>query len=142
MTGDPMRHALPTCSLTLILVACGGPPAPEAGRSAPSQVAAAAPAPPQPAPAPIAPPVPTVGGGALDTPAVGPAPAFGLGGEGLVLVKNWDFGTAAGSTITDQATMNAHFQYHDQFGTVANGTNYGAPIVAPSADLALKHSSI
>lgn len=130
-----MRRALPTCSLPLLLVACGGSPAPEAARPAPATPAPAK-------SAPVAPPAPTVGGGALDAPAVGPAPAFGLGGEGLVLVKNWDFGTDAGSTITDQATMNVHFQYHDQFGTVANGTNYGAPIVAPSADLALTHSSI
>ena len=72
----------------------------------------------------------TLGGGTVADPAVGPAPSFGLGGPGMVLVKNWHFGT--GGTIKNQADMNAEFQYHDQFGTFCNGFgNYGADTVAP-----------
>lgn len=78
----------------------------------------------------------TIGGGTIDTPAVGPAPSFAIGGSGFALVKNWNFGTSASSTVTNMTTMNTHFQYHDQFDQVANG-NYGAYIVAPTT--ALKH---
>ncbi len=78
----------------------------------------------------------TVGGGTLQSPAVGPPPAYHYeGAEGFILVKNWDFGS--NGTIRDYADMNTHFQYHDQFGTIANGTNYGALIVAPDTDNAL-----
>ena len=73
----------------------------------------------------------TLGGGTVETPAVGPAPSFGLGGPGMVLVKNWHFGT--GGTVKSIADLNAEFQYHDQFGTIGNGTNYGAVTIAPDA---------
>jgi hypothetical protein len=52
-----------------------------------------------------------------------------------VLVKNWHFGT--GGTIRNTADLSANFVFHDQFGTVANGKNYGAVIVAPDAADAL-----
>lgn len=71
----------------------------------------------------------TIGGGSLDHPARGPAPAFGA--DNMTLVKNWNFGT--NGTIPDIATMNSEFLYHDQFGTISNGGNYGAVIVAPDA---------
>ncbi len=73
----------------------------------------------------------TVGGGTVDSPAVGPAPSFGIGGPGMVLVKNWHFG--GGGTVKNYADMSANFFYHDQFGNIANGKNYGAVIVAPDA---------
>ena len=73
----------------------------------------------------------TVGGGTPEHPAVGPAPAHGIGGPGMVLVKNWHFG--ANGTVRNYADLNANFQYHDQFGTIGNGTNYGAVTVAPDA---------
>ncbi|MBN2291582.1 MAG: hypothetical protein JXM70_04100 [Pirellulales bacterium] len=69
----------------------------------------------------------------------GPAPSYGIGGEKVVLIKNWDFGTSGDSTITNQSVMNEHFQYHDQFGTFANGTKYGAYIVAPDEATATKY---
>ncbi|HSI08206.1 MAG: hypothetical protein ACAH89_06435 [Rariglobus sp.] len=70
----------------------------------------------------------SVGGGTLDAPGVGPAPAYNIGGTGFTLVKNWDFGTNGTiKTITD---LNTHFQYHDQFKQISN-PNYGAVIVAP-----------
>lgn len=78
----------------------------------------------------------TVGGGTIASPAVGPAPANAVGGSGFVLVKNWNFGTDASSTVTGISDMNTHFQYHDQFGQVAN-PNYGAKIVSPDAANAL-----
>lgn len=81
-------------------------------------------------------PAATVGGGTVDQPAVGPAPAFDVGGGGFTLVKNWDFGK--NGTIKSIEDLTAEFQYHDQFGTVANGTKYGAVIVAPTQDVALK----
>lgn len=72
----------------------------------------------------------TLGGGTVSAPAVGPAPSFGLGGPGLVLVKNWHFGT--NGTIKNQADLNANFFYHDQHKSIANGSNaYGSLIVAP-----------
>jgi hypothetical protein len=83
----------------------------------------------------------TIGGGAMDAPAIGPPPAYGLGGPDMVLVKNWHFGTDG--TIRDQAEMNANFQYHDQFGTYNNGFgNYGANTVAPDAADALPDQPI
>lgn len=79
-----------------------------------------------------------VGGGSTTQPAANaPAPYKNLGGDGFVLVKNWDFGTDAGSTIRNQEEMNEHFQYHDQFNTIANGTHYGALIVAPDKATAI-----
>jgi hypothetical protein len=47
-------------------------------------------------------------------------------GEGFILTKNWDFGS--NDTIRNMNDMNKEFVYHDQFGTVANGTNYGAVV--------------
>ena len=82
----------------------------------------------------------TVGGGSVDRPAVGPPPAFGVGGPGMVLVKNWRFGTAG--TVPDIAAMSAEFVYHDQFGTIGNGTNYGAVTVAPDAATALPNQPV
>ncbi len=80
---------------------------------------------------------PSVGIGSIDQPAIGPSPSSGIGGDGFVLVKNWDFGTTG--TVTSIADLDRHFQYHDQFGTIGNGTNYGAVIVAPDDRSALKH---
>ena len=71
----------------------------------------------------------TLGGGTVWTPAIGPAPSFGLGGSGMVLVKNWDFGT--NGTIRNYADMSENFLYHDQFGTINNGGKYGANMVSP-----------
>lgn len=74
----------------------------------------------------------TLGGGTIEDPAQGPPPAFGIGGDGFVLVKNWDFG--ANGTIKNMADMNANFQYHDHYGLFNNGNgNYGAHTVAPDA---------
>jgi len=82
----------------------------------------------------------TVGGGTVGSPAVGPPPSFGIGGPGMVLVKNWHFGK--NGTIKNYADMNANFFYHDQFGTIANGTNYGAVMVAPDTANALTKQPI
>ena len=71
----------------------------------------------------------TIGGGTLENPATGPRPSFGIGGSGMILVKNWHFGTTG--TIKNYDDLNLNFFYHDQFGTIGNGTNYGAVIVAP-----------
>lgn len=79
----------------------------------------------------------TVGSGIIDQPAVGPAPSSTVGGTGFVLVKNWDFGTEASSTITRTEDLSEHFQYHDQFGTIGNGDHYGALMVAPTEELSL-----
>lgn len=76
--------------------------------------------------------VATVGGGTIDSPAVGPAPAYDYGDdtEGYVLVKNWDFGK--NGTITGNDDLVEHFQFHDQFNCICNGKDkYGAYIVAP-----------
>src|SRR5687767_742871 len=64
----------------------------------------------------------TVGGGTLANPAVGPAPSYGIGGPGAVLVKNWRFGS--NGTIKNYTDMSNHFMYRDQFGTINNGGNY------------------
>ena len=71
----------------------------------------------------------TLGGGTVAGAAVGPAPAFGLGGPNMVLVKNWDFG--ANGTVKNMADMNANFFYRDEFGTINNGGKYGSNTVAP-----------
>jgi len=71
----------------------------------------------------------TLGGGTVWTPAIGPAPSFGLGGTGMVLVKNWKFG--ANGTIRNYTEMSENFLYHDQFGTINNGGKYGANMVSP-----------
>ncbi|MBO0882113.1 MAG: hypothetical protein J2P17_17590, partial [Mycobacterium sp.] len=77
----------------------------------------------------------TIGGGTLSDPARGPAPAMGTGGSGFVLVKNWDFGT--NGTIRNTSDLEGNFQFHDQFGTIDNGGNYGSEIVAPDSAHAL-----
>ena len=82
----------------------------------------------------------TIGGGTVTDPAIGPAPSYGIGGPNLVLVKNWRFGTAG--TIKTYADLSANFYYHDQFGTIGNGTNYGAVTVAPDAADALPDQPI
>lgn len=77
----------------------------------------------------------TVGGGTLSAPAAAPSPAMGTGGADFVPVKNWDFGQCG--TIRDTADLIQEFQFHDQFGTIDNGGNYGAVIVAPNSATAL-----
>ena len=77
----------------------------------------------------------TIGGGTVDSPAVGPPPSFGIGGPGMVLVKNWHFGTAG--TVRNYDELSASFAYHDQFNTIGNGTHYGALTVAHNAATAL-----
>lgn len=131
------RHVL-TAVLILAMTGCGDEPA-----VAPRLPATPEQAPPPPA-SPVAPPTPapapkpraTIGVGELAAPAIGAAPAPALGGEGFVLVKNWDFGTGPGSTVTSIGELTEHFQYHDQFGTISN--QYGALIVAPNDTVALK----
>jgi len=76
-------------------------------------------------------PAQTIGDGTKGNPAVGPAPAYGLGGDGFVLVKNWDFG--GNGTIKCIDDLSTNFQYHDQFNTIGNGTHYGAVTVSPDA---------
>ena len=82
----------------------------------------------------------TLGGGTTLSPAQGPPPSYGIGGPHMVLVKNWHFGTRG--TIKNYADMNANFYYHDQFGTIGNGTNYGAVTVAPDAANALPNQPL
>jgi hypothetical protein len=84
----------------------------------------------------------TVGIGDIAAPAVGPAPseAVTIAGANFVLVKNWDFGT--NGTIRDKAALVSEFQFHDQFNTIANGTNYGAVTVAPNAATAIQGQPI
>lgn len=83
----------------------------------------------------------TIGGGTVASPAVGPAPSYGIGGPNMVLVKNWHFGT--NGTIKNYADMNANFFYHDQFNTYNNGFgNYGANTVAPDKANAINDQPI
>jgi hypothetical protein len=79
-----------------------------------------------------------VGSGDIDDPVSGPAPSESshLGGAPFVLVKNWDFG--ANGTIKNINDLNAEFEYKDQFGTIANGSHYGAVIVAPNTASAIQ----
>jgi hypothetical protein len=79
----------------------------------------------------------TIGTGDVNAPASGPSPtdASKIGGASFVLVKNWDFGTSG--DISDIATLSSEFQYHDMWGTIANGTNYGAVTVAPNPATAI-----
>lgn len=83
-----------------------------------------------------------VGAGDLSAPLAGPAPfeAEQLDGEPFKLVKNWDFG--ANGTIRNGADLDAEFEFHDQFGTIANGTNYGAVTVASCPDTAIGVSGL
>ncbi|MBN8526181.1 MAG: hypothetical protein J0M02_12680 [Planctomycetes bacterium] len=131
-----MRCALlPTMAVILSCAGCGGdaPPSEATRPVVPPAPTAAAPVQP---PAPTPPLAPSIGSGRIDAPAIGPAPAFAPDGTGFVLVKNWDFGTGAGSTISTISQLSEHFQYHDQFGTIAN--QYGSLIVAPDDATALK----
>ena len=82
----------------------------------------------------------TIGGGTLASPAIGPKPSYGIGGPKMVLVKNWHFG--ADGTIKNYADMSANFFYHDQFGTIGNGTNYGAHTVSPDTANALYNQPV
>ena len=50
-------------------------------------------------------------------------------------MKNWDFGS--NGTLHDIGAVSSEFQYHDQFGTIGNGSNYGAITVAPNAATAI-----
>ena len=77
----------------------------------------------------------TIGTGDFNNPAQGPGPANNLGGTGFRLVKNWDFG--ASGTIKSVADLSKEFLYHDQFGTIGNGTNYGSVTAAPDSANAL-----
>lgn len=79
----------------------------------------------------------SVGVGEIGKPALGPAPlhADKAPGAPFVLVKNWDFG--ADGTITQMSDLIEEFQFHDQFGTIANGTNYGSVTVAPNEETAV-----
>jgi hypothetical protein len=74
----------------------------------------------------------TVGTGDINAPAKGPGPSLAstVGGAAFTLVKNWDFGT--GGTIRGTSDLVSEFQFHDQFGTIANGAHYGGVIVAPT----------
>jgi hypothetical protein len=85
---------------------------------------------------------PTVGVGDLSRPAVGPGPseAGNIGGPSFVLVKNWDFGTSG--TIRNTSALVSEFQFQDQFGTIGNGTNHGAVIVAPDAQTAIQNQPV
>jgi hypothetical protein len=65
----------------------------------------------------------------------GPREADSFDCSRFSLVKNWDFGRFG--TVRDIATLSSEFQYHDQFDTIANGTNYGAVSVAPNAETAI-----
>lgn len=83
-----------------------------------------------------------VGSGNLQQPLTGPAPleAAKLSGAPYTLVKNWDFGK--NGTIRNQADLIEEFDFHDQWGTIANGTNYGAVMVAPTAATAIDASGL
>ena len=59
--------------------------------------------------------------------------------KGFTLVKDWDFG--AKGTIRTKADLAREFETHDQFGTVANGTNYGAVTLAQDAATALPYAA-
>lgn len=126
-----MDRYLSLSALLLLLVGCGdAPPQVQRPAETPAEEKTAA--------IPVPPPTPpaTVGGGTIDQPAIGPAPTLALAGTGFVLVKNWDFGSDG--TIGRSEALSEHFQYHDQFGTIANGTKYGALMVAPNEELSLK----
>jgi len=54
-----------------------------------------------------------------------------VGGAKFALVKNWDFGT--NGTVKNVNDLVSEFNFHDQWNTIANGYNYGAVTVAPTA---------
>jgi hypothetical protein len=78
-----------------------------------------------------------VGTGEISQPVAGPTPteAAKIPGDPFVLVKNWDFGKKG--TVKNTADLQSEFQFHDSFGTIANGYNYGSVTVAPSAETAI-----
>jgi hypothetical protein len=84
----------------------------------------------------------SLGNGDITKPALGPAPteASKVPGAPFVLVKNWNFG--ATGTIKDIGDLISEFQFHDQFNTIANGTNYGSVTVAPTAATAIAASNL
>jgi hypothetical protein len=84
----------------------------------------------------------TVGTGEIAHPATGPtaSDAARIGGMPFVLVKNWDFGT--NGTIRNPDDLIAEFVFHDAFNTIANGTHYGAVMVAPNAATAINASGL
>jgi hypothetical protein len=57
-------------------------------------------------------------------------------------VKNWNFGASANGTIRSRADLETEFQFHDQFKTIANGTNYGAVTVASCRETAIGASGL
>jgi hypothetical protein len=83
-----------------------------------------------------------VGTGDITKPVSGPAPteATNVGGAPFVLVKNWDFGTDG--NIRNTTDLISEFQFHDQFNTIANGSNYGAVMVAPTAATTISVSGL
>jgi hypothetical protein len=84
----------------------------------------------------------TVGIGDIASPATGPAPseAGKVGGAPFTLVKNWNFGS--NGTIKNTSQLISEFLFHDEFGTIGNGTNYGAVTVAANAQTALSGQPI
>lgn len=74
--------------------------------------------------------------GDISKPALGPAPrnASKLGAP-FVLVKNWNFGS--NGTIKNTNDLVSEFNFHDHWGTIANGSNYGAVTVAPTQATAI-----
>jgi hypothetical protein len=84
----------------------------------------------------------SIGSGDLQHPIAGPSPveAAKLSGQPYLLVKNWDFGSHGNIRNLDE--LGAEFQYHDHFGTIANGTNYGSVTVAPDAASAIQATGL
>jgi len=68
---------------------------------------------------------------------VGPAPIefSKVGGSAFTLVKNWNFGS--NGTVKNTNDLITEFNFHDQWGTIANGSNYGAVTVAPNSATAV-----
>jgi hypothetical protein len=67
----------------------------------------------------------------------GPAPTYlsKIGGGNFTMVKNWDFG--AKGNVKNRADLAKEFMFHDHWGTIANGANYGAVTVAPTVETAI-----
>jgi hypothetical protein len=84
----------------------------------------------------------TIGTGNENQPAMGPPPteAGKVGGGSWALVKNWNFGTSG--NIRDIDALSREWQYHDQFGTIGNGSNYGAITVAPNKATAINNQPV
>ncbi|MET0385877.1 MAG: hypothetical protein ABW321_07955 [Polyangiales bacterium] len=83
-----------------------------------------------------------VGVGEIARPVAGPGPLeiAKLSGDPYTLVKNWDFGTE--DTVRNKADLDEEFNYHDHFGTIANGVNYGSVTAASSAETAVGASDL